>query len=305
MSSADSGAVSFPLPLIRYPVTPRSHRTRTTARRASTARYATKVANYSVQSLNHLSTSYATSYQSPSPCVSVSLNSAAANEASAAQMRLLRRVYDRARKFVSHQPHRGSRDRSNVYLNCPPSAAHDFSYQRSTATPIVADRVSLPAVAGTVDLLSVLPPDMAARYASDFSIIPTEAKNIRRPCFHGSADEYVRLIRRLRAAGMVDFTTSPRTVNGLFGVPKDGGQIRLIIDARPANVRFPVPETVKLPTPDVMANVRARNGRRFYVAKSDVSDFYHRLRLPLWMAPFFALPSLRAADVGSDVAFRR
>ena len=205
---------------------------------------------------------------------------------------------------MSHQPHRGSRDRSNVYINCPPSAAHDFSYQRSTATPIVADRVSLPAVAGTVDLLSVLPPDMAARYASDFSIIPTEAKNIRRPCFHGSADEYVRLIRRLRAAGMVDFTTSPRAVNGLFGVPKDGGQIRLIIDARPANVRFPVPETVKLPTPDVMANVRARNGRRFYVAKSDVSDFYHRLRLPLWMAPFFALPSLRAADVGPDVASR-
>jgi len=306
MSASVSGVALFPLPSIDYPVNHGHCRTRTTARRASSARRATTVANSVIKSLNHLSMSFATPPYSPR--VSVSLNSAA-TEVSAAQMRLLRRVYERARSFVRHQPHRGSCDHISSNIDCgSPRAAPDFmSYQRSISTPITSDLVSLPSVAGTVDLLSILPPDMAASYADESFLehhVPPTDTSKRKPRFHGPPDEYVKLIRRLLAAGMVDFTSAPRAVNGLFGVPKDDGSIRLIIDARPANNLFPVPDAVSLPTPDVMANVRPLRGRRFYVAKSDISDFYHRLRLPLWMAPFFALPRVRASDIGLDIADR-
>ncbi len=38
------------------------------------------------------------------------------------------------------------------------------------------------------------------------------------------------------------------------------------------------------------------------MAKVDLDNFYHRLRLPVWMRPFFALPAVRAGDVSDAVA---
>jgi hypothetical protein len=38
--------------------------------------------------------------------------------------------------------------------------------------------------------------------------------------------------------------------------------------------------------------------RPLYVAKADLDNFYHRLRLPLWMRPYFALPAVSAAEIG-------
>ena len=107
------------------------------------------------------------------------------------------------------------------------------------------------------------------------------------------------------ALGMVDFTTQPKAVNGAFGVPKDGGvSTRLIIDARPANYLFKSPPPVRLPTPDVLARVRVPSSRPFFTAKVDIDNFYHRLRCPEWLRPYFALPAVRASDVSVAVAAR-
>jgi len=286
----------FPLPLISVPSHSRQRRrNRSTSRRATLVVRCTQLANTIIYSLNILACSYASSFYS-FPCVSVPLM--ATEGYSAATMRLIGHVYQRARSFTCYQSGGDSCDHfSTDYSDSSFINAGDFPYQRSTATPIVADQVSLPAVAGTVDLLAVLPPDVAAVYASD-SCSGGAVSYERPPRFHGPKREYFRLIERLRDAGMIDFSVRPKVVNGLFGVPKGDKQIRLIIDARPANSVFPEPPSVRLPTPDLMARVRARPGHRFFVAKSDVSDFYHRLRLPRWMSEYFALPGVRAGDIG-------
>ena len=67
-------------------------------------------------------------------------------------------------------------------------------------------------------------------------------------CYVGcEPDEYIKLINRMSSAGMLSFTTKPKVVNGLFGVAKPDGDIRLILDARPANSVFITPSAVKLP----------------------------------------------------------
>jgi hypothetical protein len=97
---------------------------------------------------------------------------------------------------------------------------------------------------------------------------------------------------------MISFTTTPAVVNGLFGVPKDDGKIRLIIDARAANIIFDDPVAVELPTPDLIARMHCPTGGPVWVAKSDLSDFYFRFRIPSWMHRYFALPPIAAGEVG-------
>src|SRR6185312_6761426 len=95
----------------------------------------------------------------------------------------------------------------------------------SVAIPLVADRVALPSNAvGTVDLLDLLPADLAAQYAEPDRMLRPVADRVRAPraTLLSSADEYVKLVRRLQACDMVDFTVDPIVVNGLFAVPKDG-----------------------------------------------------------------------------------
>ena len=180
---------------------------------------------------------------------------------------------------------------------------------------LVAERVSLPSQAGTADLLGLLPEPEQRKYNSESNMLfdpvndPLDAKEKRsKPPvtrLHGTQEEWVKLVKRMDALGMLDFTTKPKAVCGVFGVPKDGGaSIRLIIDARPANLLFKTPPKVSLPTPDVLARMRASPGAPFFTAKADVDNFYHRLRCPQWLRPYFALPVVRAGEVSAAVASR-
>lgn len=195
---------------------------------------------------------------------------------------------------------------------CDGAAPDPIAYlpQPSTAIPIVAARVSLPAAAATADLLSLLPPALAARYASAGTLrrppdaLPMVSPRVvrrRQPKVRLMATrrEYLTLIRRMEARNMISFTTAPLVVNGLHGVPKEGDSIRLIIDARPANRWFAEPDHVELPTPDLLAKLFTVDGRPFAAAKGDLDNFYHRMRLPPSYWPIFALPPLRAGDVGA------
>jgi len=102
---------------------------------------------------------------------------------------------------------------------------------------------------------------------------------------------------------MIAFTTSPRCINGLFAVPKDADTDRLIIDARPCNALFVDPEPVQLPSPELVTRFALPHHSDFFVAKTDLKNFYHHLLLPEWMWPFFSLPGVQAADVGMSAEF--
>lgn len=86
-------------------------------------------------------------------------------------------------------------------------------------------------------------------------------------------------------------------------MPKGEDSIRLIIDARPANAAFVDPPKVQLPTPDLLARLHSNSNQPLYVAKVDLDNFYHRLRLPTWMRPYFALPPVTAEHVGMSTEF--
>ena len=56
--------------------------------------------------------------------------------------------------------------------------------------------------------------------------------------------------------------------------------------------------TVELPAPDLLSRLHCGPDATVVVAKADLDNFYHRLRLPVWMRPYFALPPVRAGEVG-------
>lgn len=161
--------------------------------------------------------------------------------------------------------------------------------------------------------MDVLPQDVAESYATEdggvlapplppLSRIAQRVLGVRAPRakVFGSTVEYHRLLRRMVAAGMLSWTRKPRCVNGIFAVPKGPGEQRLIIDARAANALFVEPPRVVLPTPDVMVQLRAEPGVPLFVAKCDLSDYYHQLLLPEWLRPFFALPAVPAHVLGDE-----
>jgi len=174
---------------------------------------------------------------------------------------------------------------------------------RATVVPLIAARVSLPSEAGSVDLLSLLPPELTPTYGESINVIRSAPdmsvlSSLRAPTVVGSPIEYRLLLRRMLPLGMIAVTRHPKVINGAFCVPKDGDALRLIIDARYANAHFVAPPTIELPTPDLMCHIVSDPSRPLYVAKADLDNFYHRLRLPLWMRPYFALPAVSAADLG-------
>ena len=68
------------------------------------------------------------------------------------------------------------------------------------------------------------------------------------------------------------------------------GAYRMVIDAQPANRLFADPPRVDLPNPSHLVQMQLPADSPMFVAKSDLSNFYHHLGLPVWLQPFFALP---------------
>ena len=192
---------------------------------------------------------------------------------------------------------------SSIHLN-----DYNMGYaggDHASIMPLIASRVSLPSRVGSVDLTAILPPELRQRYADpnhilrDPSILSSaDTAPIRGGKVHGSHAEYVALVQRLLALGMVAPVLRPVIINGLFCVPKEGESLRLIIDARGANDLFVEPPKVELPTPDLLTRLVADPSRPLYTAKADIDNYYHRLRLPCWMRRLFALPPVKASEVG-------
>ncbi len=194
----------------------------------------------------------------------------------------------------------------------PPSPPLSFSYNggpSSPVVPLIAARVSLPEQLNIVPMERVLPPAMAASYnaaaapsllrpASELQLL-NHLHPLRRPRIAGARSEYVELVGRMRAQGMVSFTAHPRAVNGVFAVAKDSLSDRLIIDAQPANRLFIDPPRVQLPNPAHLVQMHCSKDTHMYVAKSDLSNFYHHIGLPQWLQPYFALPPLTPAELAS------
>ena len=297
MTSLASGTGLFPLPAIEEPL-PSSSRSRRVQRRRARAVELTQLANLCILSLNLLAFSFVSCYLSNSHDTSY----LSSFSPSAAQLRLVSRVYDACADFFKRRQEAAPQAASSCDLPHEPLFGYSLSRLASKAVPLIADRVSLPDLTGAtaVNLIDLLPPEAAALYLERACLrsSPSAMAFVRPPRFtrNCSQPEWVKLVQRLQSLGMVAFTAEPLVVNNVFGVPKDGDRVRLIVDARPANQVMIDPPPVSLPTPDLISKLQAIGP--FVVAKVDLDNFYHRIRLPEWLQRYFALPPVAASDVG-------
>src|SRR6185312_9818405 len=176
-----------------------------------------------------------------------------------------------------------------------------FSYHQAKqlAVPFVASKVSLPDSPPSASLLDLLPPNEAAWLsAPSAAILNLKAKPARIPRSPSTDQEYISLVRRMHSLGMLSFTSDPACVNKVFTILKDQDSLRLIINAQSANLQFLEPPHVNLPSPDVLAALVLDPFARLFIAKVDISNFYHNLTLPAWLHRYFALPAIRPQDIG-------
>ncbi|CAK0903327.1 unnamed protein product [Prorocentrum cordatum] len=112
---------------------------------------------------------------------------------------------------------------------------------------------------------------------------------------------YAGLVRRLQAAGMVTFSAAPRERCGLFFVRKKSGKQRMVIDCRRANCWFKRPSTVALATGSALGELAVPEGEQLYVGHVDICDAFYHFGLPEAFRDYFALPAVKAGDVGLSV----
>jgi len=183
-----------------------------------------------------------------------------------------------------------------------------FSSAATVVVPLLAARVSLPEHLNIIPLLSVLPSHLATLYAAPSSSLLRSStavltmdflKPLRRPRVAGARAEYVRLVARMHALGMLAFTAAPKAVNGVFAVGKDRDTDRLIIDAQPANRLFVDAPHVELPGPSHLVQMSIPADAAMYAGKTDLSNCYHHLGAPEWIQPYLALPPLTPAELAS------
>jgi hypothetical protein len=288
-------------PLLPMPTTSSSRRVQQRQRYPS--RVTVELANETITALNHMnrltsSSRHSSPHHNNNVYARQPLQYSTINRCHA-------RVYDACARFRRQQC--GDRqfafDDSSVFNDLDKFDHNILSHGYSSSAParmIRAVDVSLPKQAATAELLSVLPPHLRAVYSTPSLLLQRPAvKLVHRKSFMCSSTEYVALLKRMIDRDMIRFTQSPLAVNGLFGVDKDGGDsIRLIIDARPVNSMFVPSPPVSLPTPDLLAQLEIPQGTTLFAAKVDLDNFYHRIRLPAAWWPYFALPPVRAGDLG-------
>jgi hypothetical protein len=210
---------------------------------------------------------------------------------------------------------------SSLPSSFPPSdssffAATDFTYGLpAKMVPIVSSRVALPDTAlEQVEMMSLLPENVRSVYADPSRLLltasdrrdrqlrstPQYAFTPRRAYVNGERHEYLALVRRLFALAMLSLTLTPKAVNSIFAVVKDTDSDRLIIDAQEGNTYFVDSPMVKLPNPSHLAALQLPPGYRLVVGKSDLSNYYHHIRIPEWVSAYLCLPPVSYAELGLE-----
>jgi integrase len=297
----------FPLPPISHPKPDRSSPSPRVQLRRKRSEVVTNLANDAIHTLNQLA--------SHAPSSEKSLSESSPNlfkrpdvKTNAASLRAVGQVHQAAAVFVKRLSpyYHDAKEDVGPHLNTVPADIAVSGASNSAAVPLVSGKVSLPSNRRKVPLIDLLPPEVKAIYEKEnpsLLLPPDQIAKARKAMLVSSNDDYAELIVRLSDLGMVEFRLTPKAFNGVFGLPKPNGSQRFLVDARPANSMFVEPPPMSMCTPDVLASLQIPAGATVYVAKTDISDFYHRLLLPEWLIPYFALPGVKAGKVGMGATY--
>ena len=293
----------FPLPKVEVP-RPSPSRSRRVQQRARRATAAAAMTNDAIDALNALHDNLPSSSMQTRNLPSHNVYS------NTSIIRAVAHVQSCAERFVSRLVPAYAAPTSDDGFFGDTSEPFASSYSITTdALPLSAASVALPQEPGCVDILDVLPPEVARRYASPADLLRPVEERESAPAVRlvKSDADYAEIIRRMHDLGMVEYTTKPLVVNGLFGTPKSDGSQRLVFDGRAVNKVFVPSPKVELPAPDLLSKLSCAPDQEVVAAKADLDNYYHRLKVPSWMVPYFAMPAVRAGDVemeheyGSDV----
>lgn len=171
---------------------------------------------------------------------------------------------------------------------------------------IVAKDTALPGegVGATVDALSNLPSEYVSKYGSSsggclLPEAPTAEMVNKIPIICGSEKgEYPLLLNKLHLSGMIKFQDfKPKVINGYFGVSKPDGTTRFIMEMRRGNLFFDKPDDPALPNPHLLGELLVPPDNSLYVGKCDLSNYYHRIKVPEWLSQYFGLPPVSSCDL--------
>ena len=199
-----------------------------------------------------------------------------------------------------------------------PLVGYALDQELHAAVDTVPDLVKLPGRVGSAQLLDLLPPELAERYAEESRVVRGGIHDEAAACLRHRAfmspslrDEEVFhvLVKRLYDSGMLVELDAVRERIGLFTVSRPDGLQRLVVDPRPSNAAWGDPPPVRLTAGPLLAR-QLQRGRQpgsvmrpvgqgsAALMKSDLSDFYYNLRIPSWMSRWFALPAVPGWLVG-------
>ena len=114
----------------------------------------------------------------------------------------------------------------------------------------------------------------------------------------GPPSDYAALALRMERCGMVRFVgrSELKVINGLFTQPKKDGSLRLLVEARRANLHFRSPPDPFLPRPDQLAALRLPPNATLHAALCDLSHYYDQLSLDhpatQYLCSYFGLPEV-------------
>ena len=120
------------------------------------------------------------------------------------------------------------------------------------------------------------------------------------PLLRGSGRKYAEFCRKLESCGLIEYRQSMLEQVGLFTVWKKNGRQRLVVDARLSNLHFSEPETVRLATGATFSAIEVDEGPALEIGGVDIADAFYHIELPEYLRELFALPPVRAGDVGCD-----
>lgn len=137
-----------------------------------------------------------------------------------------------------------------------------------------------------------------------------QGKQLGKARAHAHPGEWAKIVERMHAAGMCVFREAGTVLeNSVFGVLKTSnpdGAHRLIFSGDVANKFFDSEAgAVELPNPDVISNLQLRSGSKLYLASSDISQCYNRLKVPEWFHFFLGMPRVWSTEVGEGGKRRR
>ena len=197
---------------------------------------------------------------------------------------------------------------------------YDLAVSSETLAPYRDDLLSVPHdVHGCPRLLDVLPAqdcqfleevnELMLRRDDEVEVPPMTP--YWDPVLRHNRSAYRKLVRRLHSIGYFTYTLEPKCKVGVFFVWKSSRtKLRMITDARPANRLFLEPPGVSLMTGEglgrievvcddtIFADISALDNLEVFIGLSDVKDCFHRMRVPSWLARYFAWDAVTAATVG-------